>query len=264
MSLGAITSAPARAWLAAGRASSSSEASLSTVPSSRMTPQCPWLVYSHRQTSVITRRAGWARWIARTASCTAPSSSQAPEPSASLWSGIPKSSTPGTPSAASSPAAATASVIVSRETPGIDSIGAASVATNIGAIRRAALNSVSRTRSRSALVRRSRRSRVSGKDILTDGSGAACQPRTTGPSPAQGGAREQPEARDQRGEVGERDPQARAALVDRRVDRLQRRLEGEDRGDDADHVIESGGDRALGHEGEEDEREGDEQGQQRG
>ena len=47
-------SAPARAWLTAARASSSSVASLSTEPSSRTTPQCPCVVYSHRHTSVST------------------------------------------------------------------------------------------------------------------------------------------------------------------------------------------------------------------
>ncbi len=51
-------SAPARAWLTAVRASSSSEASLSTVPSSRRTPQWPWEVYSQRHTSVITSSSG--------------------------------------------------------------------------------------------------------------------------------------------------------------------------------------------------------------
>ena len=66
------------------RASSSSVASLSTAPSSRSTPQWPWSVYSHRHTSVITSRSGCASLIARVASCTTPSSSQAPEPSASL------------------------------------------------------------------------------------------------------------------------------------------------------------------------------------
>ena len=58
MSLGAITSAPARACETAVRASSSSVASLSTLPSGRTTPQWPWLVYSHRHRSVITIRSG--------------------------------------------------------------------------------------------------------------------------------------------------------------------------------------------------------------
>ena len=105
MSLGAMMSAPARAWLTAVRASSWSVASLST--SGRVgsdvgskTPQWPWLVYSHRQRSAITRRSGWAARIARVASWTIPSSSQAPLPSSSFSAGMPKSSTAGIPSAA--------------------------------------------------------------------------------------------------------------------------------------------------------------------
>ena len=61
MSLGATMSAPARAWEVAVRASSSSVASLSTVnpsPPSRIAPQWPWLVYSHRHRSVMTMRSG--------------------------------------------------------------------------------------------------------------------------------------------------------------------------------------------------------------
>ena len=103
MSLGAIRSAPARAWETAVRASSSRVASLSTVPSERTTPQWPWLVYSHRHRSVITSRSGWASLIARVASWTTPSSSQAPEPSSSLAAGSPNRSTAGIPSWAASP-----------------------------------------------------------------------------------------------------------------------------------------------------------------
>ena len=46
-------SAPARAWERAVFASSSRVASLSTVRP-RSAPQWPWLVYSHRHTSVTT------------------------------------------------------------------------------------------------------------------------------------------------------------------------------------------------------------------
>ena len=95
MSLGAITSAPARACDSAVRASSSTLASLSTDPSARSRPQWPWLVYSHRHRSAITSTSGWASLIARVASWTAPSSSQAPEPSSSLCAGMPKSRTRG-------------------------------------------------------------------------------------------------------------------------------------------------------------------------
>ncbi len=77
MSLGATMSAPAAAWETAVRASSSTEASLRTWkwPSRprSVTPQCPWLVYSHRHTSVMTSRSGSAAFRARTACCTMPS-----------------------------------------------------------------------------------------------------------------------------------------------------------------------------------------------
>ena len=73
MSEGATMSAPASACETAVRASSSSVGSLRTVPSST-TPQWPWLVYSHRQTSVITSRSGTLSFTARTACCTMPSS----------------------------------------------------------------------------------------------------------------------------------------------------------------------------------------------
>ena len=62
MSLGATRSAPAAAWETATRARSSTEASLRTCASPpsphSVTPQWPWLVYSQRQTSVMTRRSG--------------------------------------------------------------------------------------------------------------------------------------------------------------------------------------------------------------
>ena len=99
MSLGATASAPAAACEMAVFASSSSVTSLSTVPSSRTMPQWPCEVYSHMHTSVITTRSGWASLIARTASCTTPSLSYAPEPCASFSAGMPNSSTAGMPSA---------------------------------------------------------------------------------------------------------------------------------------------------------------------
>ena len=54
---GATMSAPACACESAVRARSGSVASLSTSPS-LTTPQWPWLVYSQRQTSVMTRSVG--------------------------------------------------------------------------------------------------------------------------------------------------------------------------------------------------------------
>ena len=50
---GATVSAPARTWLRAMRPSAAAEVSLSTRPSAVRKPQCPWSVYSHMQTSVI-------------------------------------------------------------------------------------------------------------------------------------------------------------------------------------------------------------------
>ena len=103
MSLGATASAPASACETAVRASSSSVWSLSTTPSARSTPQWPCDVYSHRHRSVMTSRSGCAALIARVASWITPSSSHAPEPSASLLAGSPNSSTAGMPSACGDP-----------------------------------------------------------------------------------------------------------------------------------------------------------------
>ena len=72
--------------------------SLSISPS-RTNPQWPCDVYSQRQTSVTTVRSGCAYFSARTASCTTPSSSYAPEPTSSFACGIPNRITPGTPAA---------------------------------------------------------------------------------------------------------------------------------------------------------------------
>ena len=135
MSLGATASAPASACAIAVRASSSSVASLSTTPSARSTPQWPWLVYSHRQTSVNTSSSGCAALIARVASWITPSSSQAPEPCSSFSAGRPNSSTPGIPSAAAAPASSTAPSIERWSIPGSEAIGvrrSPPATTNIG------------------------------------------------------------------------------------------------------------------------------------
>ena len=100
MSDGATKSAPASACETATRASRSIVASLSTSPYAPSTPQDPWSVYWQRQTSVITGSSGARARIARTPRCTTPSSSQALEPSASLRSGRPNSSTPAQPASA--------------------------------------------------------------------------------------------------------------------------------------------------------------------
>ena len=100
------------------------------------------------------------------ASCTMPSGSHAPEPSASLWAGTPKRITPGMPRAASSLTSLRSDSRVCCTTPGRLAIGCGSVMpsrTNSGATRSSTVTRVSATRRRSAGVRRSRRSRRWGK-----------------------------------------------------------------------------------------------------
>ena len=74
MSDGATMSAPASACESAVRTSSPTLSSFLISPSTT-TPQWPCEVYSHRQTSVITRMFGSAFLIARTAACTGASAS---------------------------------------------------------------------------------------------------------------------------------------------------------------------------------------------
>ena len=74
MSDGATMSAPASAWLTAIFASSSRVRSFTISPSCT-TPQWPWSMYSHRQTSVITTSSGTSSLMARIASWTTPSGS---------------------------------------------------------------------------------------------------------------------------------------------------------------------------------------------
>jgi hypothetical protein len=78
MSDGATISAPALACDSADFASHCSVMSLSTSPS-LMNPQWPWLVYSQLQTSVMISSFGTSCLIARTARCTMPLSSYAPD-----------------------------------------------------------------------------------------------------------------------------------------------------------------------------------------
>ena len=73
MSEGATMSAPASTWETAVRAISSRVGSLRITPPSTI-PQCPWLVYWQRHTSVMTSRSGTVSFTARTACCTIPSS----------------------------------------------------------------------------------------------------------------------------------------------------------------------------------------------
>src|SRR5258708_1109607 len=76
MSLGATMSMPARACVTATLPSRYTDASLSTSPSCT-TPQCPWSVYSHRQTSPTTTTSGPPPSPARPPSSPTPSPSYA-------------------------------------------------------------------------------------------------------------------------------------------------------------------------------------------
>src|SRR5579875_2317275 len=271
MSDGATTSAPARAWLTAVRASSSTEASLSIVcaaPSATSTPQWPWSVYSQRQTSVTTSSSGTACLMARTASCTTPSSSQAEEPCSSFSRGSPKSSTAAMPSAAASRASSTAPASGTRSTPGmlaIDSRRSTPSATNSGSTSWPARRSVSRTSPRNPALARSLRMRVCGKAIASEDT---CTEMFLCRAPAAPGAafavssldvaqaesRERCEDGAEHGEVREREGERRGGAGDGGVERLQGGLEGKDERDDADGVVEAGGDGSGGHEREERER----------
>src|SRR5713226_6382027 len=61
MPLGPTMSAPASTYTTAASASSGSVASLSTWPLA-ITPQCPWDVYSHMQTSATSTNGGITSW----------------------------------------------------------------------------------------------------------------------------------------------------------------------------------------------------------
>src|SRR6266540_7385154 len=167
MSLGQTASAPASTWLTAVRAISSSDSSFRISPS-RTTPQWPCEVYSQRQTSVRRSSSGYLGLSSRSARWTIPSSSQAPEPSSSFASGIPKRITERTPSVASSSTSGASSATVKRLIPGSCSSGCDSGATNNGITKSSRSSRVSRTSDLSASVRRSRRRRVSGKLLTSE------------------------------------------------------------------------------------------------
>jgi len=93
MSDGATISAPASAWDTAILHKYSNVLSLSTYSPSKI-PQCPWSVYSHIQTSVITNILESISLIFLTAFCTIPSLAKPSEPQQSLVLGIPKRITP--------------------------------------------------------------------------------------------------------------------------------------------------------------------------
>ncbi len=101
--LGATTSAPAAACAAAIEAYRSSVASLSTSPEAVRMPQWPWSVYSSRHRSAISTVASpTSDARSRSAFCTMPAGSSAPEPRPSLTAGMPKRISPPTPAYAAS------------------------------------------------------------------------------------------------------------------------------------------------------------------
>src|SRR6266568_2795408 len=176
MSEGATMSAPARACATASLASSARVRSLSTTSSPPgaptragfRTPQCPWSVYSHMQTSVMTTRPGTSFFSARTARGMMPSSSHAPEPCASFFSGTPKRMTLRTPDSKPACASATSSSTESWKTPGmlLTALRTRCPGTaKSGHTRSEGASSVSRTRLRRASVRRMRRGRSWGKGM---------------------------------------------------------------------------------------------------
>ncbi len=169
MSLGATTSAPARACTNAALASTSRVASLSTSISPRgpgfRIPQCPWSVYSSTHTSVMTSSSGTASFIAATACATGPFGSYALDPDASLVFGRPNRSTPPRPSDLARRACSAAADVGSWNTPGIVLIGrgvSSDSWKNSGKTRSDGESVVSRTRVRIAGDRRNLRGRSLG------------------------------------------------------------------------------------------------------
>ena len=167
MSLGATTSAPASTWLTAVRASSSRLRSFATSPSTTI-PQWPCEVYSQRQTSVVSTSSGKRGRSARSACWTIPSSSQAPVASSSFSAGIPNSITARTPLAASASTSRTSPSTSKRAIPGRSSFASGSGATKYGITNWSSESRVSRTSPRSGAVRRKRRSRTSGNELMSE------------------------------------------------------------------------------------------------
>ena len=123
ISEGATISAPASTWLRAVLANSSRVLSLFTYPSASSWPQWPWLVYSHRQTSVVMKISLWLL-ISAMARCTMPSEAQAALPHSS-WSsgaGMPNSIICSTPASSTSRIAAGNISTDQRYCPGIAAI----------------------------------------------------------------------------------------------------------------------------------------------
>src|SRR5450432_1204790 len=162
---GAMMSAPARAYERAARPRFSSVASLSSWPSV-MTPQWPCVVYSQKQASTATVSSGTAFLRARMAFWTTPSWCQASLPTSSFFDGRPNRMTPGMPSFAISSASRASASTEKWNWPGSDEISRRTPVpgqTKSGKMKLSGESVVSRTRRRSAGVRRRRRGRVSGK-----------------------------------------------------------------------------------------------------
>ena len=137
MSEGAMMSMPARASDTDVRASNSSVASFrisysvaaaggeaTAAPrdwgAASTIPQCPWDMYSHKQTSPIRMASGTSRLMARAACCTMPSFAQAPVAISSFFSGSPNRITDNTPSEWASRTSFTASSTDRLNTPGME------------------------------------------------------------------------------------------------------------------------------------------------
>src|SRR4051812_41007331 len=253
MSLGATTSAPASTCETAVRASSSSDWSLCTSPSTR-TPQCPCEVYSHRQTSVSSTSSGKRGRSARSACWTTPSSSQAPVACSSFSSGTPKSITAWTPPRTSSSTSRTRSSAEWRDIPGSASFCSDCGATKSGITKDSRSSRVSRTSPRSPPVRRKRRSRTSGNELMAKEYGLGGEAAHAEPS-------RHPEEHAQAEKPGGLDPDMppRAAIEERGAEKPNRMGKRQEVADPPGR-----GNRAAGHQPEEDDRQDNEHREERG
>src|SRR5918996_2492443 len=297
MSLGATASAPASAWLTAVRARSSRVTSFRISPPST-TPQWPCDVYSQRQTSVRSTSPGTRSRSDRKARWTMPSSSYAPEAASSFSSGMPKSRTAGTPSRCASSASSQRRSTERWAMPGRPSSGRSTPSpgqTKSGSTKSSSESRVSRASERSAAVRRKRRRRVTGKALTPGRSlsarsrggtmfpygpplfrlGRASRAGTRGkppgfPTPFPWRDRKRSRQQSSHAHPGQRRERCGDAEEPRRLARQsapgieveERRLEealsvpeGKDLGDPAGRL-----DRPLGHEPDEYDRQGDEEG----
>ena len=170
MSLGATTSAPASTWLTAVRASSSSVSSFVDLAVAQHAAVAVARVLA--EADVGDRASGRAPRRAAPAAPAARSrrSSQAPEPSSSFSSGMPKRSTARTPSdcelGAPRARARRRSAARSRRARRPGGRRPRPGRRRAASRRRRATGAVSRTSARSVSVRRRRRRRVTGKPVI--------------------------------------------------------------------------------------------------